>query len=73
MKFFAALALLAGAQARHHHHPHNHELVATLPDVRPEIPTEADIQAHENARRDAAKLAYNWFSWDHRYTEHILD
>ena len=74
MKFFAALALLAGAQARHHHHhPHNQELLATLPDVRPEIPTEADIQAHENARSEAAKIQYNWYAWDHRWTEHLLD
>lgn len=69
MKFAATLALVAllsSAEAtslnslrRHHHHPHSMELVATLPDVRPETPTEEDIAAHEAARAEAAKFKKN--------------
>jgi hypothetical protein len=34
--------------------------VTTLPDARQEVPTEADIAAHENARREAAKVQISW-------------
>lgn len=69
MKFAATLvlaALVSSTEAtslnslrRHHHHPHSMELVATLPDVRPETPTEEDIAAHEAARAEAAKFKKN--------------
>ena len=67
MKFLAsavAIVMLMGAQEtaalkRHHHHHHNYELVATLPDERPETVSDADIAAHESARAEAAKVKKN--------------
>ncbi len=69
MKFFVSLAvamLVASTEAttltalRHHHHrPHGHEYVSTLPDVRPDTPSEDDIAAHEAARAEAAKVKKN--------------
>ena len=37
--------------------------LSTLPDVRSETPTEADIAAHERARKDAARVRYNYGEW----------
>ena len=68
MKFvtYSALAvalLLAPSQgtllARRHHHHHGHELVSTLPDVRPDTVADSDIAAHEAARAEAAKVKKN--------------
>lgn len=66
MKFALILAALVSSSQtaqlnslRRHHHPHSMELVATLPDVRPETPTEEDIAAHEAARAEAAKFVMN--------------
>merc|ERR1719316_397301 len=68
MKFvtYSALAialLLAPSQGtlltRKHHHHHGHELVATLPDVRADTVSDADIAAHEAARAEAAKVKKN--------------
>ena len=68
MKFvtYSALAialLLAPSQgtllSRKHHHHHGHEYVATLPDVRPDTVSDADIAAHEAARAEAAKVKKN--------------
>lgn len=67
MKFaaLAICALVSSSQAanlsslRHRHHPHAMELIATLPDVRPETPSEEDIASHEAARADAAKFVKN--------------
>lgn len=67
MKLFAsaiAIVMLMGGQEasalkRHHHHHHNYELVATLPDERPETVSDADIAAHESARAEAAKVKKN--------------
>merc|ERR1719213_467063 len=68
MKFvaYSALAialLLAPSQAtllgRKHHHHHGHELVSTLPDVRADTVSDADIAAHEAARAEAAKVKKN--------------
>lgn len=66
MKFIATLAvalLVCNTEAtsllRRHHHPHSHELVATLPDERPEVVSEADIAAREAARAEAAKVRKN--------------
>ena len=68
MKFvtYSALAialLLAPSQGtlltRKHHHHHGHELVATLPDVRADTVSDADIAAHEAARAEAAKVLKN--------------
>ena len=68
MKFvtYSALAialLLAPSQGtlltRKHHHHHGHEFVATLPDVRPDTVSDADIAAHEAARAEAAKALKN--------------
>ena len=59
-----AIALLcAPAQgtnlSRRHHHHHGHELVSTLPDVRADTVSDADIAAHEAARAEAAKVKKN--------------
>jgi len=70
MKFlkFATLAALfmttaEGAQVTsqrlHHRHPHRHEYLSTLPDVRADTVSEADIAAHEAARAEAAKVKKN--------------
>merc|ERR1719379_524332 len=68
MKFvtYSALAvalLLAPSQGtllgRKHHHHHGHELVSTLPDVRPDTVSDTDIAAHEAARAEAAKVKKN--------------
>ena len=68
MKFvtYSALAvalLLAPAEGtlltRRHHHHHGHELVSTLPDVRADTVSDADIAAHEAARQEAAKVKKN--------------
>ena len=70
MKFFAytlAIALLVAPSSgthlnrRHHrgHHHHNHEFVSTLPDVRSDTVSDADIAAHEAARAEAAKVKKN--------------
>ena len=68
MKFvtYSALAialLLAPSQGtlltRRHHHHHGHELVSTLPDVRPDTVADSDIAAHEAARAEAAKVKKN--------------
>lgn len=68
MKFFTlsvAVALLAApTQAveltrHHHHHAHKNDFVQTLPDVRDETVTEADIAARELARATAAKVTKN--------------
>jgi len=68
MKFvtYSALAvalLLAPSQGtlltRRHHHHHGHELVSTLPDVRADTVSDADIAAHEAARAEAAKVKKN--------------
>ena len=70
MKFFtytlAVAALVSSADAatlsslrKHRHHPASHELVSTLPDVRPDTVTEEDIAAHESARAEAAKVKKN--------------
>ena len=63
MKFLTYSALcvalfVSNSAARHHHH-HGREYVATLPDVRPETVSEADIAAHEAARAEAAKVKRN--------------
>ena len=66
MKFLAsavAIVMLMGTQdvaaVKRHHHHHNYELVATLPDERPETVSDADIAAHESARAEAAKVKKN--------------
>ena len=60
MKFSAYIALVASASVeRRHHHHHNYELVQTLPDVRTDTVTDADIAAHEAARAEAAKVKKN--------------
>ena len=76
MKFvkYATMAialLVADSEAhklnRHHHHPQATELVATLPDVRTEVPSEADIAAHEAARKDASRIRWNRFDWQFQW------
>ena len=73
----AIAALVSNSEAmqltKHHHHPRSQELVATLPDVRSETPTEADIAAHERARRDAARVRWNRFSWTANEFKQELD
>ena len=69
MKFFtitlAVALLLAEGEAtsmqsmKHHHHHHNKQLVQTLPDERPDTPSEADIAAKEAARAKAAEVKKN--------------
>merc|ERR1719247_2166378 len=68
MKFaaYSALAialLLAPSQgtflSKRHHHHHGHDFVSTLPDVRPDTISDADIAAHEAARAEAAKVKKN--------------
>lgn len=67
MKFAAyslAIAMLVAPSegtllSRRHHHHHGHELVSTLPDVRADTVSEADIAAHEAARAEAAKVKKN--------------
>ena len=66
MKFLTIAALLvASTEAanlsalRHHHHHYDHEYVSTLPDVRADTVSDADIAAHENARSEAAKVRKN--------------
>ena len=68
MKFvaYSALAialLMAPSQGtvltRRHHHHHGHEYVSTLPDVRADTVSDADIAAHESARAEAAKVKKN--------------
>ena len=56
-------ASVEGAQLnnlrRHHHHLSDREYVATLPDVRADTVADADIEAHEAARAEAAKVKKN--------------
>jgi hypothetical protein len=68
MKFFKltlAVALLvsgteaASLNAMHHHHPSNKQYLSTLPDVRANTVADADIAAHELARREASKVKKN--------------
>jgi hypothetical protein len=68
MKFLtlSAIALLfASAEAaqlnslRHHRHIYDREYIATLPDVRADTVADADIEAHEAARAEAAKVKKN--------------
>jgi hypothetical protein len=68
MKFLtlSAIAMLfASAEAaklnslRHHRHIYDREYIATLPDVRADTVADADIEAHESARAEAAKVKKN--------------
>ena len=68
MKFLtlSAIAMLfASAEAaqlnslRHHRHMGDRKYIATLPDVRADTVADADIEAHEAARADAAKVKKN--------------
>jgi hypothetical protein len=68
MKFLtlSAIAMLfASAEAaqlnslRHHRHIYDRSYIATLPDVRADTVADADIEAHEAARADAAKVKKN--------------
>ena len=68
MKFLtlSAIAMLfASAEAaqlnslRHHHRITDREYIATLPDVRADTVADADIEAHESARAEAAKVKKN--------------
>jgi hypothetical protein len=56
-------ASVEGAQLnslrRHHRHIYDREYVATLPDVRADTVADADIEAHEQARAEAAKVKKN--------------
>lgn len=54
--------LLAGTDARHHRHPTSYQFVSTLPDVRADTVSDADIAAHEAARAEAAKVKKNPWS-----------
>ena len=61
MKFLtlSAIVALLGVDARHHRHPTSYQFVSTLPDVRADTVSDADIAAHEAARADAAKVKKN--------------
>ena len=68
MKFLtlSAIAMLfASAEAaqlnslRQHRHIYDREYIATLPDVRADTVADADIEAHEAARAEAAKVKKN--------------
>ena len=68
MKFLtlSAIAMLfASAEAaqlnslRHHRHVYDRQYIATLPDVRADTVADADIEAHEAAREEAAKVKKN--------------
>jgi len=66
MKFLTLSAILfATAEAtqlnslRHHRHIYDREYIATLPDVRADTVADADIEAHEAARAEAAKVKKN--------------
>ena len=67
MKFLnlsAIAVLFASAEAAQlnslrHHHISNRQYIATLPDVRADTVADADIEAHEAARADAAKVKKN--------------
>ena len=68
MKFLnlsAIAVLFASAEAaqlnslRHHRHMGDRQYIATLPDVRADTVADADIEAHEAARADAAKVKKN--------------
>ena len=56
-------ASVEGAQLnqlrRNHRHLYDREYVATLPDVRADTVADADIEAHEAARAEAAKVKKN--------------
>ena len=65
MKFLTLIALFATAEAtqlnslRHHRHIYDRQYIATLPDVRADTVADADIDAHEAARAEAAKVKKN--------------
>lgn len=65
MKFLTIAALFvasteaANLNAMRHHHHHDRQYVSTLPDVRADTVSDADIAAHENARAEAAKVRKN--------------
>jgi hypothetical protein len=59
MLFASAEAAQLNSLRRHHRHISDSQYLATLPDVRADTVADADIDAHEAARAEAAKVKKN--------------